>query len=356
MRREVKKDMATKRSRSPRRKAADPMMLMNVLAGKWASQAVGVVADLRVADLLKNSTKTAAEIAKATETSADGMYRLLRALAGIGLFTESAGQRFRLTPLGQCLRTDAALSVGGFARFMGHDSTWRPWGQLQHSVRTTEPAFDRVFGMPIFDYLGGTPEAASVFQGAMTSISTMEGTAAVDAYDFSRLSSVVDVAGGHGLLIAKVLKSNRKMRGVLFDLPNVVSGAGPVLHAHGVANRCQVVGGSFFDAVPEGADAYMMKHIIHDWDDDRAIQILRTCHRAMNARGVLLIIDVVLDSKNAGHYGHLLDLEMLVLTPRGRERTKAEFDRLLKRSGFKLRRGVPTDGYLSIVEAVKSAA
>lgn len=343
-----------KRKRGQERKPVDPMMVMNVLAGKWASQAIGVAAEFGVADLLRSGTKTVAEIAQATNTSADGMYRLLRALAGIGLFVESSDRTFRLTRLGQLLRTDASQSVGGFARFVGHESTWRPWGELQHSVRTTEPAFDHVFGMPIFEYLGKTPEAATVFQGAMTSLSTMESTAVVNAYDFSRILSLVDIAGGHGLLITRVLKSNRKMRGVLFDLPHVAGGAKAMLQEHGLAGRCDVVGGDFFEAVPEGADAYMMKHIIHDWDDERAIRILRTCHRGMKPGGRLLIIDVVLDSRNAGQYGHLLDLEMLALTPRGRERTRAEFGGLLKQSGFKLRRVVPTAGYLSIVEGVKS--
>ena len=344
--------MAKRKGGPQKRKLTDPMTLMNLLAGKWASQAIGVLAEFGVADLLRNGAQTAEEIARATNTSADGMYRLLRASAGIGLLMESNDRKFRLTPLGQLLRTDVPQSVGGFARFVGHDSTWRPWGQLQHSVRTTEPAFDHVFGMSLFDYLGKTPEAATVFQAAMTSLSTMEGTAVVNAYDFSRVSRLVDVAGGHGLLIAKALKSNRKMRGVLFDLPIVVDGSEAVLQQHGVASRCDVVGGDFFESVPEGADAYMMKHIIHDWDDERAIQILRTCHRAMRPGARLLVIDVVLDSKGAGHYGHLLDLEMLALTPRGRERTRAEFAALLKRSGFKLRRVVPTASYLSIVEGV----
>jgi hypothetical protein len=169
----VEEDMA-KRKRAQEPKPVDPMMVMNLLAGKWASQAISVAAEFGVADLLRRGGKTAAEIAQATNTSADGMYRLLRALAGIGLFVESSGRRFRLTRLGQLLRTDASQSVGGFARFVGHESTWRPWGELRHSIRTTEPAFDYVFGMPVFEYFGKTPEALTVFQGAMTSISTIE--------------------------------------------------------------------------------------------------------------------------------------------------------------------------------------
>jgi len=330
------------------------MTLMNLLAGKWASQAVAVAAEFRVADLLRDGSKTAAELAQATTTSADGMHRLLRALTGLGLCAESGQRRFRLTRLGQHLRTDVSQSVAGFARFVGHDSTWRPWGEFRHAVRTAEPAFDHVFGMPVFEYFRKTPDANAAFQGAMTSVSTMEAVWVVDAFDFARIPNLVDVAGGHGLLLATVLAAHRKMRGVLFDVAHVVADAKGLLEEHGVAGRCEVVAGSFFESVPEGADAYMMKHIIHDWDDERAMQILLNCHRAMKPGGRLLVIDVVLDSKAAGQYGQLLDLEMLTLTPRGRERTKAEFTALLKRAGFTLRRITPTAGYLSIVEGTRS--
>jgi hypothetical protein len=171
------------------------MTLMNMLAGKWASQAVAVAAEFRVADLLRDGSKTAAELAQATTTSADGMHRLLRALTGLGLCAESGQRRFRLTRLGQHLRTDVSQSVAGFARFVGHDSTWRPWGEFHHAVRTAEPAFDHVFGMPVFEYFRKTPAANAAFQGAMTSVSTMEAVWVVDAFDFARIPNLVDVAG-----------------------------------------------------------------------------------------------------------------------------------------------------------------
>lgn len=332
---------------------ADTMAVMNLITGKWVSQAIGVAAELGVAEVLRRGSKTAAEIAKATNASEDGMYRLLRALSTLGLFAEQRHRKFRLTPLGQLLRSDAPLSVGGFARFLSHDSTWRPWGELRHSVRTSEPAFDHVFGKPIFDYFRTNAEAAAVFDAAMTSLSTFEARAVVGAYDFSRIRSIVDVAGGHGLLLATILKASRKTRGILFDLPHVVAGARPLLDEQGVGSRCDIVAGDFFTSVPERADAYVMKHIIHDWDDDRASQILRICHRAMGPGAKLLIADVVVDSPNGGRYGRFLDLEMLALTPRGRERTRAEFRRLLQQSGFRLRRVVATESYLSVVEATK---
>jgi hypothetical protein len=330
------------------------MTFMNLTAGKWVSQAIAVAAELGIADLLKNGTKTAAQIARSAKASEDGVYRLLRALGSVGLFAETANRGFRLTRLGKLLRTDSPQALGAYARFVGHESTWRPWGELCHSVRTGEPAFDHVFAMPIFQYFGKTQEAAAVFDAAMTSISTWESKAVVAAYDFSRIGALVDVAGGQGLMIMTILKANRKMRGILFDLPHVVARATTMLRSGGVAERCQIVSGDFFTSVPQGGDAYIMKHILHDWDDERAIKILRNCHSAMERGGKVLIVDPVIPPGNAAHFGKLLDLEMLALTPRGRERTGAEFRDLLQRSGFKLRRVVPTETHLSVVEGVRT--
>jgi ubiquinone/menaquinone biosynthesis C-methylase UbiE len=340
--------------RAPAKKTSDSMALMNLTAGKIVSQAIAVAAELGIADLLKDGTRTAADIARTANASEDGVYRLLRALASVGLFAETGNRRFRLTQLGRLLRRDSSQALGGYARFTGDQSTWAPWGELRHSVRTGEPAFDHVFDMPIFEYFAKMSESAAVFDAAMTSISTLEAKAVVAAYDFSKIDTLVDVAGGHGLMVATVLKANRRMRGVLFDLPHVTAGATPLLQSGGVADRCQVVSGDFFESVPVGGDAYLMKHIIHDWDDERAAQILRNCHRAMHPRGKVLIVDAVIPPGNKAHFGKLLDLEMLVLTPRGRERTQAEFRELLKRSGFRLRRVVATETHLSVVEGVRA--
>ena len=179
------------------KKTSDRMILLNLTAGKWVSQAIAVAAELGIADLLKNGAKSAADIARAAKVSEDSVYRLLRALGSVGLFAESGERRFRLTPLGKLLRTDSPEAHGGYARFIGHESIWRPWGELRHSVRTGEPAFDHVFAMPIFEYFAKMPQAASVFDAAMTSISTFESKAVVAAYDFSGIGTLVDVAGGH---------------------------------------------------------------------------------------------------------------------------------------------------------------
>ena len=338
---------------APVKKASDQTTFLNLTAGKWVSQAIAVVAELGIADLLKDRPRTAADIARTVNASEDGVYRLLRALGSVGLFSETKNRSFRLTPLGRLLRRDSSQALGGYARFTGDQSTWRPWGELRHSVRTGQPAFDHVFDVPIFEYYAKAPEAAAVFDAAMTSISTMESKAVVAGYDFSGITTLVDVAGGHGLMLATILKANRRMRGILFDLPHVTAGASALLRSEGVADRCRIISGDFFASVPEGGDVCIMKHIIHDWDDDRASQILHSCHRALPPGGKLLIVDAVIPPGNRAHFGKLLDLEMLVLTPRGRERTKAEFRELLKRSGFRLRRVVPTETHLSVVESVR---
>jgi SAM-dependent methyltransferase len=322
--------------------------------GKWISQAVGTVVEIGVPDLLSKGPRRCSDLAREAAVSEDGLYRLLRALASVGLFAEGADRRFKLTKLGQLLRSNHPQSAAGYARFTAHDSTWRPWGQLAYSVRTGLPAFDHVFGSPIFDYLARNPEAAAVFDDAMTSISTTESQAAADAYGFNGINTLMDVAGGHGLLLATILRQHKSMRGVLFDLPHVAAGAAATFARTGVTARVRVESGDFFTKLPPGADAIIMKHIIHDWDDGAATRILQACHRALGPKGKVLIVDAVVPPGNTPHYGKLLDLEMLALTPRGRERTKAEFAALLRGAGFKLSRVVPTKGPLSIVEAAKA--
>ena len=327
--------------------------LFQMVVGKWISQAVGTVVELGVPDLLAKGARRCGDLARQREVSEDGLYRLLRALASVGLFVESVGRRFALTSMGQLLRRDHPQSAAGYARFTAHDITWRPWGQLAYSVKTGLPAFDHVFGANVFEYLSKNPDAAAVFDDAMTSISAAEARATADAYDFKGINTLMDVAGGHGLLLATILREHKNMRGVLFDLPHVAAGAAATFARAGVAVRVRVETGNFFEALPSGVDAIIMKHIVHDWDDDSATRILQTCHRALECRGKLLIVDAVVPPGNAPHYGKLLDLEMLALTPRGRERTKAEFTTLLRDAGFRLSRVIATRSPLSIVEAVK---
>jgi hypothetical protein len=345
--------MAKRRPKQASRQSPYPAVFQMVI-GKWISQALGTVVEIGVPDQLARGARRCSDLARDAGVSEDGLYRLLRALAGVGLFAEGVDRRFKLTRMGQLLRSDHPESVAGYARFTAHDSTWRPWGQLGYSVKTGMPAFDQVFGTPIFAYLSKNPEAAAVFDDAMTSISTTEARATADAYDFKGIDTLMDVAGGHGLLLATVLRRHKTMRGVLFDLPHVAAGAAATFARTGITGRVRIESGDFFQELPSGADAIMMKHILHDWDDESATRILQACHRALGPRGKVLIVDAVVPAGNVPHYGKLIDLEMLVLTPRGRERTKPEFARLLRGAGFKLSRVIPTDGPLSLVEAVKA--
>jgi len=329
-------------------------VLFEMVIGKWISQALGTVVELGVPDRLGKGARRCSDIAREAGVSEDGLYRLLRGLSSVGVFIESADRRFKLTGMGHLLRSAHPKSVAGYARFVAHDSTWRPWGQLAYSVKTGMPAFDHVFNASIFEHFSRNPEAAAVFDGAMTSISATEARATSDAYDFKGVETLMDVAGGHGLLLATVLGRHKKMRGVLFDLPHVASGAAATFARAGITGRVRIESGDFFSELPSGADAIIMKHILHDWDDDSATRILQACHRALGPRGKVLVVDPVIPSGNTPHYGKLLDLEMLVLTPRGRERTKAEFARLLRGASFRLSRVIATDSPLSIVEAVKA--
>ncbi len=329
-----------------------PSSVMDLLVGKWIAQAISVAAELGIADVLKDGPRATAEIARAVGASEDALYRLLRALASVQVVEELEGRRFALTDLGVQLRSDAPLSFAGYARLCGHDITWRPWGRLVESVRTAEPAFDAVFGAPAFDYLAAHPEASAVFNQAMTAVSSAETMAIVAAYDFSAYRTLVDVGGGHGLLLAAALRATPALRGILFDMPTGVDPERAVLRAEGVADRVEVVTGSFFEAVPEGGDAYMMKHILHDWDDARAVRILRNCRRVMPAGGRLLAIEAVIGTANAGTFGAFLDLEMLVITSGGRERTTEEYRALYEASGFRMERLVETMAPASVIEGV----
>jgi hypothetical protein len=325
-----------------------------MVIGKWISQAIGTVVEIGVPDQLAKGPRPCRDIAREAGVSEDGLYRLLRALASVGVFAEGTGRRFRLTSMGQLLRSDHPQSLAGYARFTAHDITWRPWGMLAYSVKTSMPAFDQVFNASVFDHFSQNPEVATVFDDAMTSISAMESRATAVAYDFRGVKTLMDVAGGHGLLLATVLRRHKNMRGVLFDLPHVAANAAMTFTRAGLSSRVRIESGDFFKELPSGADAIMMKHILHDWDDESATRILQACHRALDTRGKVLVVDPVVPPSNIPHYGKLLDLEMLVLTPRGRERTKAEFVKLLRGAGFRLSRVIPTESPLSIVEAVKA--
>ncbi len=327
--------------------------LTQMITGSLVSQALYVAAKLGVADLLANGAKDAHALAAATGAHAPSLYRILRALASCGVFAERADGRFELTPLAEPLRADAPGSLRDTAIFMGADWHWRVWGQTMHSVMTGQAAWAQVHGAEVFPYFAANPEPSQIFNRAMTSMSHLAAAAVAEAYDFGGVERLVDVAGGHGGLLTTILRANPNMSGVLFDLPHVIDGAGAAVADAGVAERCELVTGDFFAAVPAGADAYIMKHIIHDWDDERALVILRNISRAMRADGRVLLVELVLAPGNEPHLGKILDIEMLV-SPGGQERTAAEYAALFARAGLRLTRIVPTQSPYCVIEAVQA--
>lgn len=326
--------------------------LLNLITASWVSQAIYAAAKLGLADFLKDGPRYSDELARATGVHAPSLYRLLRALASVGVFVEVEDRRFALTPLAALLQSGTADSMRALAIMVGEEFHYRPWGELLYSVKTGETAFAHVFGMEAFPYLDGHPEAARIFNQAMTSASAVDNAAITAAYDFSSFSRVVDVAGGHGSLMAAILKANPELKGILFDQPQVIEGARGQLQAAGVGERCELVAGDFFESAPGGGDAYLLKHILHDWDDERAIRILQNIHRAMKPAARLLVIEQVIQPGNEPHFGKLLDLEMLVLAG-GRERTEAEYRELLTAAGFTLQRIIPTNSTKSVIEGVR---
>ena len=327
-----------------------PAALLRMLTGYWVSKALNVAAELGIADLLRDGSRTSDELADRCGVHPQALYRLLRALSSVGVFTEEEERRFGLTPAAELLRSDVPGSMRALARMYGSEQ-YRAGGNLLESVRTGEPAFDRLFGTGYFEYLAHDLEANAVFNEAMTGWTAQLADAVAAAYDFDGRGVVVDVGAGHGLLLSTVLRAHPAMRGILFDLPHVAATARPLLEQAGVAARCETVGGDFFDSVPAGGTYYLLAQILHDWDDERCRVILDNCRRAMLADGRLLIVEQVLPPANEPSLGKWLDLHMLVLLT-GRERSRAEYAALLESAGFELENVVPTSSGASIVEGV----
>lgn len=326
--------------------------LLEMIFGFTLSRAIAVAAQFRVADLLRDGPKSADELARAIGAHPRALYRLLRALSGAGIFAEEADGRFSLTPLSELLRSDAPESLRGFAAMMADEVNFEMWAELPYSIQSGEPAAPHKLGMPWFDWLEQHPAKGKEFNDAMTSLSAGAVAAVVSAYDFSGINKLVDVGGGHGLLLASVLSKYPEMEGVLYDEPAVVRGAAEVLAAHGVADRCEAAGGDFFRSVPAGGDAYILKHIIHDWSDEECLTILGHCHAGMAAGGKVLIVEMVIPERNVPAISKFLDLQMLLFLT-GRERTAAEYRDLLGRAGFELTRIVPTPSPYSVIEGVR---
>src|SRR5215204_2907383 len=329
-----------------------PVAMMGLITGYWLSQAVGVVAQLGVADQLTTGARSSNDLARAVGADPQALYRVLRLLASIGVFTEVGPDRFGLTPLGETLTSDAPGSVRNFAITETAPGHWLPWGRLVASVRSGRPMARDALGMELFDWYAQNPEEAGFFNAAMGNLSALAAGELVRVYDFSGVRTVADIGGAHGVLLAAILRANPSARGILFDLPHVIATAEDAIAAEGLSERCELVSGDFFEAVPEGADLHLLKQIVHDWDDEGATRLLRSCHRALAPGGKLLLVEMVIPPDNQPSPAQAMDLNMMVVLG-GRERTEEEYRHLLQATGFRLERVIPTRSPFSVIEAIR---
>jgi hypothetical protein len=323
--------------------------LLRLVNGYYVSQAIHVAASLGIADLLADGTRTSDDLAHEADADPETLYRLLRALASVGVLHEGDGRLFSLTPVGELLRSDVPGSLHGWAAYAGRPYFWAAWAELLHSVRTGENAFQHVHGQDIWSYRADRPDESALFDAAMKALTGASNAALIDAFDFSRFGTLVDVGGGNGALLASVLASNPALQGVLFDQAHVVAGADQVLEAAGVADRCRIESGSFFESVPEGGDAYLLKSIVHDWEDEESSAILRVVRAAMPEGATLLVVERDLGAPNEDAPTKFSDLNMLV-GPGGRERTQDEYASLFESTGFRLVGATPTAGTHTVFE------
>lgn len=328
-----------------------PVAMTELLMGHMVSQSIAVAAELRVADALANGPLRCDELAHRVGANPVALARLLRALISRGVFRELRDGRYALTPLADTLRSDAALSVAGWARYYGSRQYREFWSSMADAVRTGQSVVPAMTGTDAFTYLAENPDLAALFNDGMTAVSEVTAASVVAAYDFGRFPVIVDVGGGHGRLLAAILAANPSSRGVLYDLPNVVTGAPQVLDRAGVSSRVRVEGGSFFDSVPVGGDAYILQLVIHDWGDEAAQTILRNvATAAAHSRATLLLAEMIIPHHHREFTGNWADLDMLLLSE-GHERTAAQHRELLWRSGFHLTRIVQTVSPICVIEA-----
>jgi hypothetical protein len=326
-------------------------VVLQMLTGRWVSSAIATVARFGIADLLESGPRRASELARLTGTNEDALYRLLRATASLGIFTELEDGRFDQTPLSEPLRSDANPCLRNMAMMFLDDWFTRNWSELPWSVQTGRSAAYKVFGQSPWEVFRDQPDQAVNFNNAMTDMSQADSPAIAAAYDFSQFEHIVDIGGGLGLLLASVLQSAPALRGTLFEIPQGAehAEAAPILKPY--TSRCRIQAGNFLESVTAGADAYMMKHIIHDWDDELAKKILSNCREAVAPRGKLLVIDQVVGPRNQPGLAKLMDLEMLV-NPGGLERTEEQWRQLFAASGFRLAQIIRTPVPQCVIEGV----
>ena len=332
------------------RLAPPPITVVDMIFGAFLSQAISASAQLGIADALAAGPLTEEELGRRVGAHPDSVARLMRLLISRGVFRRRRDGRFALNALADTLRTDSPISTQGIALLYGSPQHRAIWTRLADAVRTGEPNAPKVLGKDLFEYLPDDPEFAAIFNQAMTSTSSVLEAAVLAAYDFTKFGVIADIGGGHGRLLSSILAAAPDARGVLFDLPEAVAGAQPMLTAHGVAERVTVTGGSFFESVPS-ADAYVMKNVIHDWPDDQAIAILGNIKAAARPGATLLLLEMVIPDHDREFLGHYADLEMLVMAG-ALERSLGQWTDLLQRGGFRLQRVVQTAGPLCVIEAV----
>jgi hypothetical protein len=319
--------------------------------GTIISTSLALAAELGIADHLAAGPRSSEELAQATSTDPRSLYRLLRLLCSLGVFIEIQPDSFAQTPLSECLRTGVPGSLRSWLRMVGLKIRYHTHAEALYSIKTGEPAFERVAGMEYFDYTASHPEEEEIFNQAMNDMGKGVAAAVAQSYDFSGIGKIIDVGGGHGTLIAAILQKYPEMSGILFDSPHVAEGARESLASAGLAQRCEIVGGDFLKSVPAGCDAYILRWIIHNWDRERALAILRNCRQAMGERSRLLLVEMVIPAGNELHPGKFMDYIMLTTFHGGQERTEEEYENLLREADLRLNRVVTTGSPLSIIEA-----
>lgn len=328
---------------------APQVQLMKFIVGKWISKPIYVAAELGIADLLRDGPKSIETLALESQVHAPSLYRMMRALASVGIFAELEPEIFELTPMAELLKTGAMRST---ALMFNAEWSDKAWLYFLDSIKTGSTAFEKAHGMPVFDWLEANPGPAQVFNQANAIKAASSHRAIVDVYDFSGIRKITDVGGGLGHLMAEILIANPSVEGVVADIPSVIEDARHYLCSKGLEDRCQVVGIDFLDHILPGSDAYLLSHILHDWPDAACLKILKNCYKAMESGDKLLIVEIVIPPGNEPSIAKLLDLEMMVTTG-GRERTTDEYRDLLETSGFTLLRIIPTRASVSIIEGIR---
>ena len=318
------------------------------------SQSISVAAKLGIADLLADGAKSSEELAQATGTHAPSLYRLLRSLASFEIFSEDESGLFKLTPRAALLQTEVPGSIRGYASIIGDKWHWDMWGGILHSVKTGETAFENLNGMEFQEYYNQNPEVAKNFDAAMVSVLGMTDEAIVNNYDFSSTGKVVDIGtgGGDGNLIVSILKKYPTIQGIFFDLPSRTEQALPIVEGSGVGDRCEVMAGDVLESFPVGANAYILKNLVHDYDDERAVKLLKNCREAIAENGKLLVVEMVIPPGNEMSLGKIVDVEALIMTAGAIERTEEQYRDLLESAGFKLTKVMSSRGPMNIIEAV----